>query len=108
MAGIRTAGDATMCGMSAEPAIALPRWAEVARTACKASVGIYATLYLIGFVVNTVRWLQNGGRFWSPSTNASWDWYEVVIFAGLAATAVIGGLLWLAGEAVRGFREPRE
>lgn len=93
--------------MSAEARTSLPRWAEVSRTACKASVYSYATLYMIGFAVHSVHWLRNGGNFWpTTNTNVSWEWYEVVIVSALVGTAVISGLLWLAGEVVSGYREP--
>ncbi len=66
---------------------------------------VYAITYLAGVAFAAVRWTR-GGHFFPRADGRDWEWYDTVFLVGFVIPIALSGALWLAGEVVRGFREP--
>lgn len=82
----------------------LPRWGGWARTVFRALLTLWSVLLLISLVTQ-VGWLlldlprREGGGI-VPDT-----WWVLLPGAVLGGGMAVSGLVWLAAEAVRGYRE---
>ena len=76
----------------------IPRWADNARALCRALLTLYAVLWLIRGVLA----VADPGVFGHDAPT----WLNVIVF-GLFGAWIACGLIWLAGNAVAGYSEPR-
>lgn len=81
----------------------LPVWAARARTVARGGVGLYVLLWLISGIV----WLVDGFVVDLPAPTGL-ETARVVGVLTVVATVAAAGLVWLAGEAVAGYRTPKE
>ena len=81
----------------------LPRWAAVARSVFRAVLGIYVIFWIISAIV----WVIDALIVDLSGPSGLATARSVVVIAVLA-TGAAAGLVWLAGEAVSGFREPKD
>jgi len=83
--------------------VPLPRWAEVARTICRVWIMLWAALIVVGWIVRGILWVLDARPELNPP---SWvSWLSLLLAFG---PLLVGGLLWLAGEFIRGLREPKD
>ncbi len=83
----------------------LPSWAAWARLVFRSLAAVWALVWIVTMVGRVVWRLLDRAPTWGEGGPPDW---LVAASTAFGIAFLLSGLVWLAGEAVRGYRESRE